>query len=70
MQLFKMLLATFQIDKELEDQKIRSVMGEGVNEDGLVDGPSVDFKQSTERDAPIKLPMGDIDKCMYYILSC
>ncbi|XP_022815515.1 DNA-directed RNA polymerase III subunit RPC4 isoform X2 [Spodoptera litura] len=46
-----------KIDKELEEQKIKSVLGENGN---LGDDDSgEDFKQIHETDAPIKLPMDD-----------
>ncbi|KAG6451306.1 DNA-directed RNA polymerase III subunit RPC4 [Manduca sexta] len=45
-----------KIDKELEEQKIRSVMGESSNG---VDEDSLDFKEVLDKDAPIKLPMDD-----------
>lgn len=45
----------FQIDKELEEQKIKYVLGE----DNEEMGESYDFKRVRERDAPIKLPMDD-----------
>ncbi|KPI97669.1 PREDICTED: DNA-directed RNA polymerase III subunit RPC4 [Papilio xuthus] len=44
-----------KIDKELEEQKIKSVVG---GDDGL-DEEVEDFKQSFETDAPIKLPIDD-----------
>ncbi|KPJ15520.1 DNA-directed RNA polymerase III subunit RPC4 [Papilio machaon] len=44
-----------RIDKELEEQKIKSVVG---GDDGL-DEEVEDFKQSFEIDAPIKLPIDD-----------
>ncbi|KAL0868218.1 hypothetical protein ABMA27_007753 [Loxostege sticticalis] len=44
-----------KIDKELEEQKIRSAFGEM----GNLDDESEDFKQINEKDAPIKLPMDD-----------
>ncbi|XP_052752375.1 uncharacterized protein LOC113522270 isoform X4 [Galleria mellonella] len=44
-----------KIDKELEEQKIKSVVGDS-NYD---DDSSVDFKRVIEKDAPVKLPMGD-----------
>lgn len=45
-----------KIDKELEEQKIKTVLGETGNTD---DDETVDFKQFLEMDAPIKLPMDD-----------
>uniref|UniRef100_A0A2A4JRI3 DNA-directed RNA polymerase III subunit RPC4 n=1 Tax=Heliothis virescens TaxID=7102 RepID=A0A2A4JRI3_HELVI len=46
-----------KIDKELEEQKIKSVLGESGN---MADeDSSEDFKHIHERDAPIKLPMDD-----------
>ncbi|XP_028159503.1 DNA-directed RNA polymerase III subunit RPC4 isoform X2 [Ostrinia furnacalis] len=44
-----------KIDKELEEQKIRSAFGEL----GNLDEEGQDFKQVNEQDAPIKLPMDD-----------
>lgn len=46
-----------KIDRELEEQKIRSVLGDSGN---VTDEDSnEDFKHAQERDAPIRLPMDD-----------
>lgn len=45
-----------KIDKELEEQKIKTVMGDLNN---VEDESSVDFKKILERDTPIKLPTDD-----------
>ncbi|CAH2986041.1 unnamed protein product [Chilo suppressalis] len=45
-----------KIDKELEEQKIKSVLGDNSI---LDDDVNEDFKNVNERDAPIKLPMDD-----------
>ncbi|CAB3224808.1 unnamed protein product [Arctia plantaginis] len=45
-----------KIDKELEEKKIKTVMGECNMDD---DGNCEDFKKVLEKDAPIKLPMDD-----------
>ncbi|KAJ0172055.1 hypothetical protein K1T71_012028 [Dendrolimus kikuchii] len=44
-----------KIDKELEEQKIRSAFGNGSH----IEDDSMDFKDVVEKDAPIKLPMDD-----------
>ncbi|KAJ8709403.1 hypothetical protein PYW07_009229 [Mythimna separata] len=45
-----------KIDRELEEEKIKSVLGESNMAD---EDSSEDFKHAHERDAPIKLPMDD-----------
>ncbi|XP_059051726.1 DNA-directed RNA polymerase III subunit RPC4 isoform X1 [Achroia grisella] len=44
-----------KIDKELEEQKIKSVVGDSNYEEDA----SEDFKEVIEKDAPVKLPMDD-----------